>query len=88
MMVNPRLLKIAAAIERNDGTVAADHPRGSFTGHTLPTPWTPLDRAYFNPAWHGVALTVARSPDYASASLIDDESHGMAARVFQRTVTA
>lgn len=88
MMVNPSLLKIDAAIERDDGTVAADHPRESFTGHTLPTPCTPRDRANFNRAWRGVALTVAPYPGCASASLIDYEPHGMATRLFQQTVAA
>lgn len=38
------------AIERADGTVVAErlNPRQSFTGHSLETPWDPLDRAYFN----------------------------------------
>jgi hypothetical protein len=38
------------AIEKLDGSVVAErtHPRDSFTGHTLDTPWDPLQRAYFN----------------------------------------
>ncbi|MFG2957347.1 hypothetical protein ACGF5O_26935 [Streptomyces sp. NPDC048291] len=38
------------AIERTDGTVVAERltPRTAFAGHTLETPWDPLDRAYFN----------------------------------------
>ncbi|MFJ3307420.1 hypothetical protein ACIPSA_30865 [Streptomyces sp. NPDC086549] len=38
------------AIERSDGTVVAERldPRQAFAGHTLETPWDPLDRAYFN----------------------------------------
>ena len=62
-MVNTTLLKITAAIERDDGTVAAetDHPRKSHTDHTLPTPCTPLDPAYFTPAGRVVALT-SRDP--------------------------
>ena len=38
------------AIEKLDGTVVAErvHPRDSFDGHTLTTPWDPLQRAYFN----------------------------------------
>ena len=38
------------AIEKLDGTVIAErvHPRDSFDGHTLTTPWDPLQRAYFN----------------------------------------
>ena len=38
------------AIEMLDGSVVAErvHPRDSFTGHTLTTPWDPLQRAYFN----------------------------------------
>lgn len=37
-------------IERLDGHVVAERndPRTSFSGHTLDTPWDPLDRAYFN----------------------------------------
>ena len=37
-------------IEKLDGTVVAErvHPRDSFDGHTLTTPWDPLQRAYFN----------------------------------------
>ena len=38
------------AIERLDGRVVAErsHPRESFAGHELATPWNPLQRAYFN----------------------------------------
>jgi hypothetical protein len=38
------------AIEKLDGSLIAErlHPRDSFTGHTLATPWDPLQRAYFN----------------------------------------
>lgn len=38
------------AIEKLDGSVVAErtHPRDSFTGHTLDSPWDPLQRAYFN----------------------------------------
>ena len=38
------------AIEKLDGRVVIerDHPRESFTGHVLTTPWDPLQRAYFN----------------------------------------
>ncbi|MFG2887890.1 hypothetical protein ACGFYV_37460 [Streptomyces sp. NPDC048297] len=38
------------AIEKLDGQVVAERidPRTSFAGHTLDTPWGPLDRAYFN----------------------------------------
>ncbi|MFF4352544.1 hypothetical protein [Streptomyces sp. NPDC001530] len=38
------------SIERLDGHVVAERkdPRTSFSGHTLDTPWDPLDRAYFN----------------------------------------
>ncbi|MEV7239444.1 hypothetical protein AB0N06_37950 [Streptomyces sp. NPDC051020] len=38
------------AIERTDDSVVAEraHPRTSFDGHVLETPWDPLDRAYFN----------------------------------------
>jgi hypothetical protein len=38
------------AIEKLDGTLVAEraHPRDSFDGHTLTTPWDPLQRAYFN----------------------------------------
>ncbi|MFF7984403.1 hypothetical protein ACFZDK_35720 [Streptomyces sp. NPDC007901] len=38
------------AIERADATVVAERldPRAAFAGHTLETPWDPLDRAYFN----------------------------------------
>ena len=38
------------AIERLDGKVIAERlqPRDSFAGHTLTTPWDPLQRAYFN----------------------------------------
>ncbi|MFD7436115.1 hypothetical protein [Streptomyces sp. NPDC059861] len=37
-------------IEKLDGRVVAERedPRASFAGHTLQTPWDPLDRAYFN----------------------------------------
>lgn len=37
------------AIVRDDGTLveAMDRPRASFTGHTLETPWTTLQLAYF-----------------------------------------
>src|SRR5438132_7699954 len=37
------------AIETDDGTVveALDHPRASFAGHTLETPWSALQLAYF-----------------------------------------
>ncbi|MFJ4466517.1 hypothetical protein ACIP2X_03255 [Streptomyces sp. NPDC089424] len=37
-------------IEKPDGRVVAERedPRASFAGHTLETPWDPLDRAYFN----------------------------------------
>ncbi|MEU1502857.1 hypothetical protein [Streptomyces sp. NPDC005732] len=37
-------------IEKVDGRVVAEraNPRASFSGHTLETPWDPLDRAYFN----------------------------------------
>jgi hypothetical protein len=38
------------SIEKLDGRVVAERqdPRASFSGHTLETPWDPLDRAYFN----------------------------------------
>jgi hypothetical protein len=38
------------AIEKLDGTLVAERlrPRDSFDGHTLTTPWDPLQRAYFN----------------------------------------
>jgi hypothetical protein len=38
------------AIEKLDGSLIAErlHPRDSFNGHTLTTPWDPLQRAYFN----------------------------------------
>ncbi|MFI6492340.1 hypothetical protein [Streptomyces sp. NPDC050564] len=38
------------SIEKLDGQVVAERtdPRASFSGHTLETPWDPLDRAYFN----------------------------------------
>ncbi|MEV5783910.1 hypothetical protein AB0L42_23310 [Streptomyces sp. NPDC052287] len=38
------------SIEKFDGHVVAERvdPRASFAGHTLETPWDPLDRAYFN----------------------------------------
>ncbi|MBS1694485.1 MAG: hypothetical protein JST91_19895 [Actinobacteria bacterium] len=38
------------AIEKLDGRVVGElrHPRDSFAGHTLTTPWNPLQRAYFN----------------------------------------
>jgi hypothetical protein len=38
------------AIEKLDGSVVAERtsPRDSFTGHTLDSPWDPLQRAYFN----------------------------------------
>jgi hypothetical protein len=38
------------AIEQSDGTVVAerDDPVASFAGHTMLTPWDPLQRAYFN----------------------------------------
>src|SRR3982074_361330 len=37
------------AIETDDGTVleALDQPRASFAGHTLETPWSTLQLAYF-----------------------------------------
>ncbi|MGV9602659.1 hypothetical protein ACWDR2_02760 [Streptomyces sp. NPDC003631] len=38
------------SIEKLDGRVVAEreNPRTSFSGHTLQSPWDPLDRAYFN----------------------------------------
>src|ERR1700760_2454693 len=38
------------AIEKLDGRIVAERtdPRTSFAGHTLETPWDPLQRAYFN----------------------------------------
>jgi hypothetical protein len=38
------------AIEKLDGSLVAERlqPRDSFTGHTVTTPWDPLQRAYFN----------------------------------------
>jgi hypothetical protein len=38
------------AIEKLDGSVVTErvNPRDSFAGHTLTTPWDPLQRAYFN----------------------------------------
>jgi hypothetical protein len=38
------------AIQKLDGGVVAErrNPRESFAGHTLMTPWDPLQRAYFN----------------------------------------
>jgi hypothetical protein len=38
------------AIEKLDGSIVAERlqPRDSFAGHTLSTPWDPLQRAYFN----------------------------------------
>jgi hypothetical protein len=38
------------AIERADGSVVTERfaPREAFAGHSLQTPWDPLDRAYFN----------------------------------------
>ncbi|MFI0732442.1 hypothetical protein ACH4S9_26095 [Streptomyces sp. NPDC021225] len=38
------------SIEKLDGRVVTerDDPRRSFLGHTLESPWDPLDRAYFN----------------------------------------
>jgi hypothetical protein len=38
------------AIVRSDGWVVKErmHPRASFAGHGLDTPWDPLHRAYFN----------------------------------------
>lgn len=53
------------AIEKLNGDLVAerDHPRDSFAGHTLTTPWDPLQRAYFN----GYALwTYLTSPFLAS----------------------
>jgi hypothetical protein len=37
------------AIERDDGTISAalDQPRSSFAGHTVETPWSTLQLAYF-----------------------------------------
>jgi hypothetical protein len=37
-------------IEKLDGSIVAERlqPRDSFAGHTLSTPWDPLQRAYFN----------------------------------------
>lgn len=38
------------AIETVDGELVRErlHPRASFEGHVMNTPWDPLDRAYFN----------------------------------------
>jgi hypothetical protein len=38
------------AVSYGDGRVVAErrHPRESFAGHELETPWDPLQRAYFN----------------------------------------
>ncbi|MET8633785.1 hypothetical protein ACWEQ2_15960 [Streptomyces sp. NPDC004096] len=38
------------SIKKLDGRVVAvrENPRTSFSGHTLQSPWDPLDRAYFN----------------------------------------
>jgi hypothetical protein len=38
------------AIERLDGTLVSERkaPKDSFAGHQMPTPWDPLQRAYFN----------------------------------------
>jgi hypothetical protein len=38
------------AIEKLDSSVVAERvrPRDSFSGHTVATPWDPLQRAYFN----------------------------------------
>lgn len=38
------------AVEKLDGRVVAErsHPRESFAGHELTTPWDPLQRGYFN----------------------------------------
>jgi hypothetical protein len=38
------------AIDKLDGSLVAERlqPRDSFTGHTVTTPWDPLQRAYFN----------------------------------------
>lgn len=38
------------AVETLDGAILAErgHPRASFAGHDLDTPWDPLDRGYFN----------------------------------------
>jgi len=38
------------AIEKLDGSLVAERlqPRDSFNGHTVTTPWDPLQRAYFN----------------------------------------
>jgi hypothetical protein len=38
------------AIKKLDGSIVAERlqPRDSFAGHTLSTPWDPLQRAYFN----------------------------------------
>lgn len=38
------------AIVRSDGSIVRErtHPRASFAGHGLDTPWDPLHRAYFN----------------------------------------
>ena len=41
---------VRVAIEKLDGRLVAErsHPRESFAGHELATPWNPLQRAYFN----------------------------------------
>ncbi len=41
---------LRVAILKLDGSVVAErlHPRDSFAGHELDTPWDPLQRAYFN----------------------------------------
>ena len=77
------------AVETLDGQVVAErnHPRASFAGHEMSTPWDPLHRAYFN----GYALwTYLTSPfllalpgvdvsDIAPLQVNGDVCHGLRA---------
>jgi hypothetical protein len=53
------------AIETDGGVVVAErrNPRAGFAGHTMQTPWDPLDRAYFN----GYALWTYLATPFALA---------------------
>ena len=42
--IGPRLPRVLRGLE----LIERAHPRDSFDGHTLTTPWDPLQRAYFN----------------------------------------
>jgi hypothetical protein len=76
------------AIEKLDGSLVAERldPRESFAGHSLTTPWDPLQRAYFNgyALWTYLTSPFLLSLPGLSVRAIDPvEEHGVQLTGFQ-----